>query len=304
MDRGELLRKINTFPLIAEELARDLLAGDFRSVFRGEGIEFDEVRLYEQGDDVRAIDRNVSARYGKPYVNLYREERELTVFILLDCSASMFVGSVGSGGSGGSGGERSLSRFDQALLASVLIAFSANRSGQRLGALIFDNATRHIFKPRKGRAHIMALTSAALRIKPLERGTNLATALAGAGRLLKRRSIIVIVSDFSSVGWEEELGHLSEKHDCIACRIFDPIDVDFPNVGLVSIEDPETGKTISAGAGYNSFRAAWAEHNAERAALWSHACRRTQTAQLELSTAQDAVSVIKNFFRSRRHRVP
>jgi uncharacterized protein (DUF58 family) len=293
MDRSELLRKINTFPLVADELARDLLAGDFRSVFRGEGIEFDEVRLYEQGDDVRSIDRNVSARYGKPYVKLYREERELTVFILLDCSASMFVGS---------GGARSLTRFDQALLASVLIAFSANRSGQRLGALLFDNTIRQVFKPRKGRSHIMAFTSAALQARPSERGTNLATALAGAGRLLKRRSIFVIVSDFSSVGWEGELGHLSEKHDCIACRVSDPLDSDFPNVGLVSIEDPETGKTISAGALYASFRASWAEHNAERAALWSSICRRTQTAQIELSTAQDAVSVIKSFFRARKRR--
>jgi uncharacterized protein (DUF58 family) len=293
MERGELLRKINTFPLIADELARDLLAGDFRSVFRGEGIEFDEVRLYEQGDDVRSIDRNVSARYGKPYVKLYREERELTVFILLDCSASMFVGSGEAG---------VLTRFDQALLASALVAFSADRSGQRLGALLFDNATRHIFKPRKGRPHIMAFTAAALRIKPGERGTGLATALAGAARLLKRRSIVVIVSDFLSVGWEDELGRLSEKHDCIACRIFDPLDNAFPNVGLVTIEDPETGKTISAGAGYASFRTAWAEYNACRAVLWSNACRRTRTAQIELSTTQDAVSVIKNFFRARKRR--
>jgi uncharacterized protein (DUF58 family) len=293
MERGELLRKINTFPLIAGELARDLLAGDFRSVFRGEGIEFDEVRLYEQGDDVRAIDRNVSARYGKPYVKLYREERELTVFILLDCSASMFVGS---------GADSALSRFDQALLTSALIAFSADRSGQRLGALLFDNATRHVFKPRKGRSHIMAFIAAALQIRPGGRGTGLSTALAGAGRLLKRRSIVVVVSDFLSVGWEDELSRLSEKHDCIACRIFDPLDSGFPNVGLVTVEDPETGKTISAGAGYASFRAAWAENNAERTALWSGTCRRTRTAQIELSTAQDAVSVIKSFFRARKKR--
>ncbi|MDR3302034.1 MAG: DUF58 domain-containing protein [Spirochaetaceae bacterium] len=290
MERNELLRRINTFPLAANELARDLLAGDFRSVFRGEGIEFDEVRLYEQGDDVRSIDRNVSARYGKPYVKLYREERELTVCIVMDCSASMFVGTAAA----------QLTRFEQAVLVSALVGFSAERSGQRFGGILFDNETRIIFKPRKSRAHIMSFISTALQAKPAARGTNLSLAIAGAGRLLKRRSIVVLVSDFLSVGWEAELGKLSEKHDCIACRIYDPMDLDFPDVGLVSIEDPETGQRISVDPGSASFRAAWLEGNAERAAFWSSACRRAGSAQIELSTAEDAVSVLKTFFNSRR----
>lgn len=291
MERSELLRRINTFPLAADQLVRDLFAGDFRSVFRGKGIEFDEVRLYEQGDDIRSVDRNVSARYGKPYVKLYREERELSVFLVLDSSASMFVGSEA---------KNAPCRFDQALLVAALIAFSAERASQRLGAIFFDNETRSIFKPSKGRPHIMAFISAALRAKPKESGTNLALAISGAGRLLKRRSIVVLISDFLSVGWETELGRLAKKHDCIACRIHDPLDVNFPNVGLISIEDPETGKRIAADAGSASFRSAWTEQNAERAVLWSNICKRAGASQLELSTSQDAFTVIKGFFGARK----
>jgi uncharacterized protein (DUF58 family) len=266
---------------------------DFRSVFRGEGIEFDEVRLYESGDDVRSIDRNVSARYGKPFVKLYREERELTVLLVLDCSASMFAGCSP---------RVELTRYNQALLACALIAFSAEHSGQRLGAVLFDNETRHIFKPRKGRSHVMAFTSAALNMKGNPRGTALSSSIASAGRVLKRRSIVVIASDFLSIGWETELARLSEKHDCIACRVYDPIDQEFPNVGLVSICDPETGKTIAVDSGASSFRAVWAERGAERVATWTGICRRFGVAALELSTADDAVSVVKGFFRARKRR--
>ncbi|MDR3324589.1 MAG: DUF58 domain-containing protein [Spirochaetaceae bacterium] len=293
MERNELLRRINTFPLIADELARDLLAGDFRSVFRGEGIEFDEVRLYEQGDDVRSIDRNVSARYGKPYVKLYREERELTVFVALDCSASMFAGNHSA---------TAPSRFDQAVLVSALIGFSAERSGQRFGAIFFDKEPRAVFKPRKSRAHVMAFISAALQAHPKERGTNVNLAIAGAGRLLKRRSLIILISDFLSVGWEAELRGLSEKHDCIACRVVNPLDASFPNVGLVTIEDPETGQRVTVDPGSRAFRAAWSEGAAARAAAWQSACRHAGAAALSLSTAEDAVSAVKTFFNARKRR--
>lgn len=293
MEREELLRKINTFPLVAGELARDMLAGEFRSVFRGEGIEFDEVRRYEQGDDVRSIDRNVSARYGTPYVKLYREERELTVFVVLDCSASMFVGSEGT---------YSMRRIDQGILAAALIAFSAERSGQRFGGLFFDNNAHTIFKPKRGRAHVMAFAGAALSSKPLERGTNLNEALAGVSRLLKRRSIIVVISDFLSLGWEHELGNISKKHDCIVCRISDPLDADFPNLGLAVIEDPETRAAITCNTASSAFRAAWQEWHAERAALCASIFRRYELAHIELSTQDEVVRVLKTFFRARKRR--
>jgi uncharacterized protein (DUF58 family) len=278
--------------LIASTLAEDLLSGDYRSVFRGNGIEFEEVRRYEQGDDIRFIDRNVSARFGTPYVKLYREERELTVFTVLDCSASMF-----------SGGKSLVNRFEQALLAAALIGFSAERAGQRFGALFFDNEIRHLFKPGKGRAHLMAMISSALNARPLSRGSALSLAIRGAGSLLKRRSLVALISDFRCPGWEDELSALAGKHDFIAIRVSDPFDTEFPNLGLLTVEDPESGCVIHAPTGFSSFRRSWKEWSEKQTAAWAAACRKLGLGRLELSTMDDAPSTLKVFFQGRRVRV-
>jgi uncharacterized protein (DUF58 family) len=290
MDRHELFRKITAFPLIARDLSEDLLSGNFRSVFRGQGIEFDEVRHYEIGDDVRSIDWNVSARFGTPYVKMYREEREVTVCIILDGSASMHSG----------GGD--LSRYDQGVLAAALTAFSAEFSGQPVGAVFFDQGIRRIFYPRKGRAHVMALISAALREKSGGRGSSLGAALTGAGRFLKRRSMVVIISDFLCVRWEQELGNLAGNHDVIALGITDPLDTELPKAGLLFIRDGETGKRLYAPTGFSGFRSAWAEWHQERTLLWKAICRRCGVPWVELSTAEDAAAALRRFFGGRKRK--
>jgi uncharacterized protein (DUF58 family) len=296
VDRRELLRKITTLPITASFLAEDLLAGDFRSVFRGQGIEFDEARRYEPGDDIRSIDWNASARFGVPFVKMYREERELTVLIVLDASASMF-----SGGSALEPAAGALpSRYEQGLLAAALIAFSAERTGQRLGALFFNREVDRVFPPRKGRRHTMAVLSGALQfqspLRPPGRGSNLGAALAGAGRLLKRRSLVVLISDFFCLNWERELGDLARRHDVIALRIRDPLDGDIPDLGLIPMEDPETGVRFHAPTGFASFRAAWTQWHKERGQLWASLCRRAGAASLDVSTAEDAVQSLFHFF--------
>jgi uncharacterized protein (DUF58 family) len=299
VDQHELLRRITTFPLIAVSLAEELLAGDFRSVFKGQGIEFDEVRHYERGDDVRSIDWNASARFGAPFVKMYREERELTALLVLDTSASMFTG--GFGGPSGSGDSGLPNRYEQALLAAALIAFSAERAGQRLGALFFDREIRRVFPPRKGRRHSMAIISGALRVQERRsfggnQDSRLGTALAGAARLLKRRSLVVVFSDFFSLNWAEELGDLARNHDVIALRIRDPLDGEFPGLGLIPLEDPETGVRIFAPTAFPSFRSAWARWHEERTQLWENLCRRAGAAYLELSTADDVPQSLFRFF--------
>jgi uncharacterized protein (DUF58 family) len=302
METHELLQKINAFPIIAEGLADDLLAGDFSSIFRGQGMEFHEARHYEAGDDVRAIDWNVSARFGTPFVKLYLEERELSILILLDTSASMRC----RGSSFEAEGER-ISPYEQGLFAAALIALSAERGGQRVGAVFFDQELDEVFPPRKGRRHVMALVSGAVRCqkKPLPpsgglRGSNLKAALAGAGRLLKRRSLVVLISDFFSLNWEQDLGDLCRRHDVIALRVYDPLDTELPNLGLVNMEDPETGVKISAPANFASFASAWTQWGHERAELWAALCRRSGAACLELSTADDAAARLFRFFGGRK----
>ncbi|MDR2370453.1 MAG: DUF58 domain-containing protein [Treponema sp.] len=290
MDKYELLRRIVTFPLIAAGLADDLLAGDYRSVFRGQGIEFDEIRRYERGDDIRSIDWNASARFGKPYVKMYREERELTVFIILDCSASMHTGS-------------GLTRFEQGLLAAALVAFSAERTGQRAGALFYDRDIRRVFPPGKGRRHIMTMIQSALDLGPGGPGSSLGKALAGAGRLLRRRSLAVIISDFLSVNWEQEFLDLARRHDLIALRVSDPLDKELPAAGLIPLEDPETSLRIHAPAGFESFRSAWSQWHEDRASFWEVLCRKAGAAFLELSTAADTAESLLRFFGGRRNSV-
>jgi uncharacterized protein (DUF58 family) len=289
MDRRELLQKISTFPLVAGILAEDLLAGDYRSIFKGQGIEFDEVRHYEQGDDIRSIDWNVSARFGTPYVKMYREERELTAAIVLDCSASMRTGA-------GKNETQAVSRYDQALLAAALVAFSAERAGQRVGGVFFDKEITRIFPPKKGRSHVMALVSGALRMKSAGKGSELGKALVGAGRLLKRRSLVVLISDFQSLNWEMELGDLARNHDVIALRIRDPLETEMPSVGLFSFIDPETGIKVPAPTGFDSFRSGWTGWQRERAGLWEAICRHSGAACLELSTSDYAAATLIHFY--------
>jgi uncharacterized protein (DUF58 family) len=241
MERHELLRRIATFHLASRDLAEDLLAGEFASVFRGQGIEFDEVRLYETGDDVRSIDWNVSARFGRPYVKLYREERELTVCVVLNCSASMHTG------------QGPLSRYEQGVLAAALVALSAERTGQRVGAVFFNRDITQVFSPRKGRAHVMTVISAALSVTQRGRGSGLGIALSGTRRILRRRSLVVVISDFLCMNWEQELGDLCAKHDVIALRITDSSDREMPDLGLTALEDKETGVRFHAPTGFRSF---------------------------------------------------
>ena len=295
METSELLRCITTLPVISGSLAEEMLAGNFRSIFKGQGMEFDEARHYEAGDDIRSIDWNASARFGYPFVKMYREERELTILILLDVSSSMHRGTIARQG---------LSPYEQALICTALIAFSTEHTGQQVGAFFFDREIERVFPPRKGRRHLMTLIMAALKYQKdvtkrrNKNGSNIVSALSGAQQLLKKRSLVIIISDFFSINWEHELTNLCRKHDCIALRIHDPL-VSFP--GLITLEDPETGVRIEAPAGLESFKDNWAEWQNERSTLWESLCKRSGASFLELSTATDAPSSLIKFFGSRSH---
>jgi len=295
METSDLLRNIINLPIISSGLAEEMLAGNFRSIFKGQGMEFDEARHYEPGDDIRSIDWNASARFGYPFVKMYREERELTILILLDISPSMFRGNIARQG---------LSPYEQGLLSAALIAFSAEHTGQQVGAFLFDKDIEKVFPPRKGRRHILSLIMAALQYQNSvlprrnpQYGSDIKAALTGAQRILKKRSLVVVISDFYSINWEQELGYLCKKHDCLALRITSPQELPYP--GLITLEDPETGIRIEAPAGINSFKEGWTQWHEERSTHWEAMCKKSGAAYLELSSEADAPAALIKFFGSK-----
>jgi uncharacterized protein (DUF58 family) len=293
MDRSALLEKIAVFPIIARGLAEDLRSGAYRSVFRGNGIEFDEVRDYRTGDDVRAIDRNVSARFGRPYVKLYREEREVSLCVALDQSVSMLER-----------GASERSRYEQALLAMCLLGFSAEKAGQQFAAVFFGSEVRQVWPCGRGTGHLLAMVDAALGADgdagAHSRGTALDAALRQVMALCKRRSLVVIISDFLADKWDAELPRLCRSHDCICLRIALPAESVFPKIGLVVIEDRESNKTVHVAAS-SAFAAAWKRFFEKRAAKWTDACTRAGAAALTVSVDDEVDIALSRFF-SRRKR--
>ncbi len=293
MTRAELLEKITTFSLSAESLAEDLVSGDFRSIFQGQGIEFEEVRTYQIGDDIRTIDWNVSARFGHPYVKLYREERELTVFIIMDVSASMRTGGP-------------IRRYDQALLTAGLIAFSAEKTGQRFGGLFFNREVSRVLMPKKGRSAVMAWVLEALEQEPADgdasRGSALGAAIEAASRILKKRSMVIIISDFLALGWEQSLAYLSHHHDVAALRITDPLEQAMPSLGLVTFQDPETEAVLHAPTSFTSFQTAWQAWNRDRSIVWDTICTKYKVRHRELLTTANVATELAIFFSGRQRR--
>jgi len=306
MDTRELLGRITRLPIVADALAEEMLSGNFRSVFKGQGMEFEEARHYQWGDDAKAIDWNASARLGTPFIKVFREERELTILLLLDVSASMRSGIArlwGNAGAAGPALKTGLIPYEQALITAALIAFSSERSGQRVGAFLFDREIERVFPPRKGRRNILAFVSGALHYHGAGTGTghgsNLGSALAGAGRLLKRRSMVVLLSDFMGADWEKELCDLSRRHDVIAVRVCDPENTDLPKLGLLDARDPETDLRIAIPANSATFRNAWTGWHRDNADHWLKSCRRAGASHLELPVDEDPAKILSRFFTGR-----
>ena len=299
MDTRELLGRITSLPIVADALAEEMLSGNFRSVFKGQGMEFEEARHYQWGDDAKAIDWNASARLGTPFIKVFREERELTILLLLDASASMRYGVANLWGN-----DRDISPYEQAVITAALIAFSSERGGQRVGAFLFDRKIDRVFPPRKGRRNILAFVSGALHYhRNLQAGagksSNLAEALSGAARMLKRRSMVVLMSDFLSADWEKELCDLSRRHDVIAVRVFDPKNTNPPKLGLLNARDPETGLRIAIPTNSATFRSAWGGWHKDRADQWLKLCRRAGASHLEIPVDEDPAKILSRFFTGR-----
>jgi uncharacterized protein (DUF58 family) len=228
-DLSEILRKVRRIEIVTRRLVNDLFSGEYHSVFKGQGMEFDEVREYQPGDDIRAIDWNVTARMGMPYVKRFAEERELVVLFLLDVSASGLFGTRGK------------TKIDTAAEICALLAFSAIQNNDKVGAIIFTDEVEDYLPPDKGRRHVLHVVRNVLFHKPKGTGTNIAGALEYLLRVIKRRAIVFVLSDFIAPGFAAPLAVAARKHDLVAIRIADERERNLGDGGLIRLWDQERG---------------------------------------------------------------
>jgi uncharacterized protein (DUF58 family) len=290
MDTFSLFSRIKNLPLASAKLVEGLLSGNYRSVFRGPGLEFDEVREYHEGDDSRFIDWNVSSRLGVPYMKTFREEREMILFMLIDVSASLQTGTG------------RMSKQDMAAVVSSLLAFSAVHNNDRVGSVFFSDKIEKWVPPRKGKKQVFRLVEDMMHLPPEGQGSDLAHAIRTVYESLNRRGICVIISDFRVNPSWREMSLLAKKHDVIAVKITDPSEKVFPFTGLVQLLDPETGARMRAPGGSRRFRHSYREFWDAYHLLWQRECRRRGVDTLSMSTNDDPVLKLMQFFEKRRRR--
>ena len=307
----EIRRKIRSIEIRTSRLVSDVLAGQYRSAFKGRGMEFEEVRPYLVGDDVRAIDWNVSARVGVPHIKLFREERELTVLLAVDLSGSLSFGT-----------RRELKRELVAEVAATL-AFSAIRSNDRVGMLLFTDRTEAFIPPKKGPRHVLRIVRDLLAFEPKGRGTDITRALDEVARSLSKRSVVCVVSDFLETkrtakhtpnasrtiaraheswkheSWEHALARLRRRHDVIPIVVGDVRERELPNVGIIELEDLETRSRRFFDTSSRWVREGWSEVAAERAEARDRHFRRARIEPLVLETGEDPIPPLRAYFTRR-----
>src|SRR3954469_13198417 len=288
----EMLRKIRTIEIVTERLVRDRMAGQYHSVFKGSGISFSEVRQYAPGDDIRIIDWNVSARMNDAYIKLFTEEREMTVLLLVDMSASGRFGSVGQ------------EKRELAAELAAVVAFSAIRNNDRVGLVVFTDRVEKFVPPKKGKKHVLRVVSEILSFEPQHRGTRIAAGLDFLGHVARRRAVAFLVSDFLAPldSYERPLRIASRRHDIIPITVTDPLEEALPRVGLVEMEDPETGELVlfdTSGAEARTF-----ERDARRAAEARQGLfRRLSMDGIVVRTDRPYLKPLSAFFEARSRRL-
>ena len=291
IDTKELMKHVRRIKVVTAKLVDEHISGEYHSVFKGRGMEFDEVREYMPGDDVRSIDWNVTARMGHLYVKRFCEERELTIIFLVDISGSMIFGS-------------SLrSKAEVAAELTSLLALSAIKNQDKVGMILFSDRIERYIPPRKGRTAAMRLVREVLAAEETRRETDLGVALQFLNKVQKRRAVVFLISDFMTMGYEKELRVTARHHDLIACPISDPREQNLPNIGLLEMVNPETDECIlvdtSSRRLLESFRAQTAAEELARDKQF----QRLKVDRLALTTDRPFIDNVRRLFHIRQHRM-
>lgn len=286
----EVLKKIRKLEIHTKGLVNNIFGGEYQSAFKGRGMEFSEVRAYSYGDDVRQIDWNVTARNGDPYIKIFEEEREQILMLCVDISPSGFFGSRGQ------------TKMDLAIELCAVLAFSAIKNGDKVGMILFSENIEKVVPPKKGRSHVLRLIRELYTTKPEGRGTNIAEALSYVNRLLDRKAIVVMASDFQDKNYEKQLKITNKKHDLVNVIIHDELETDLPELGIIPLFDAETGSQILIDSSSEKVRLAYKARKLKEKAELKDKFLRAKIDSIDVYTNQSYVRPLIDFFRRRMSR--
>lgn len=286
-DTAELLKKVRRIELKTKGLSNQIFSGEYHSAFKGRGMAFSEVREYAVGDEVRTIDWNVTARFGHPYVKIFEEERELTVILVVDVSASDSFGTT--------------DQIKKSLITEIcaVLAFSAITNNDKIGVIFFSNKVEKFISPKKGKSHILRIIRELIEFKPDEQGTNISEALRYLNNVVKKRSIAFLISDFMDQDYEDALKLANKKHDMVALRIYDRREAEMPNVGMARFTDPETGEVRWVNTSSRKVREAYREAAQAREFKADNALRRAGIDTAAIATHESYIKPLRNLFSKR-----
>ncbi len=287
----ELIKKLRKIEITTRHVVNETLAGQYHSVFKGRGMTFEEVRPYQQGDDIRSIDWNVTARMNDAYIKVFAEERELTVMLLVDLSASQDFGS------------REKTKGEVAAEIAALLAFSAITNNDRVGLILFTDRVERFVPPKKGRKHVMRLITEILNARPSGRGTDLSAGLAHLVHVAKRRVVAFLISDFIADRFEESLRVTARRHDLVPIALRNPLEEGLPKAGIALVEDPETLERVRVDFGSAQVRAKFAEVAAARRGERAKVFRKLRLDSVEIKAGEEYVRSLVTFFHARARRL-
>ena len=290
MNEKEIIKKIQRIEIFTNRLVNTVFAGEYESVFKGQGITFDEVREYQIGDEIRTIDWNVTARMGQAYIKKYVEERELVMMLVVDMSASTSFGSIAE------------TKAEIAAEIAALLAFSAIKNNDKVGLICFTDTVEHFVPPRKGKRHVLRVVRDILHFQPKQSGTNIETALSFVDRVLKPHSVVFLISDFKDTGYEKQLRLSGKRHSLIAITLQDRREVELPDVGLIELEDAESGETVILDTRSEEARRLYTELNQRADAERRQVFRASQVDSIHIRTDESYVKPLIRFFRQRAAR--
>lgn len=287
MNEKEILKKIQRIEIFTNRLVNTVFAGEYESVFKGQGITFDEVREYQVGDEIRTIDWNVTARMGQAYIKQYVEERERMMMLVVDMSASTSFGSIAE------------TKAEIAAEIAALLAFSAIKNNDKVGLICFTDTVEHFVAPRKGKRHVLRVVRDILRFQPQQPGTNIETALTFVDKVLKPHSVVFLISDFKDTGYEKQLRLSSKRHSLIAITLQDRRELELPDVGLIELEDAESGETMVVDTRSEEARQLYTALNQRADAERHQIFRASQVDSILIRTDEPYVKPLIQFFRQR-----